>query len=115
MKIASRLTKYTYWKIAFHAQPMNFAFVFFYIKHGNSVCNTVKPPGMHSPFVRNSNCAHIFLFQLPCKRAIAASTPFGRMFFQLHVLRIETSQDILERVKLSYTLIILHFGTNYIM
>ena len=27
---------------------------------------TVKPPSTRSPFARNSDCAHLFLFQLPC-------------------------------------------------
>ena len=39
-------------------------------------------------------CAYFFV-PVSLWRAIAASTPFVRMFFQLHIIRIETSQDIL--------------------
>ena len=52
---------------------------------------TVKPRNTRYPNTRNSNCT---FFSGSLQRAIAALTPDASMFSQLHVLRIETSQDI---------------------
>ena len=44
------------------------------------IVNTVKPPGMRSPFVRNSECAHIFLFQLPCNALLRLNSICAHVF-----------------------------------
>ena len=54
-----------------------------------------------------------FCCSFPITLIIAELTPDARMLSQLHILTIEISHNILQRVKLSYILFILLFGTNY--
>ena len=55
---------------------------------------TVKPRNMRYPNARISCCAYFFCSSFSITRIIAALTPDACMFSQLHLLTIETSQNI---------------------